>query len=82
MAAATMSSPAQRLALSLLNAWSNGDQAAIASTLESAAAPRYEDGDDVLELVVAIGAKLRGNSTPEDVRASVKLLSHLARPRF
>ena len=82
MAAATMSSPAQRLALSLLNAWSNGDQAGIASTLESAAAPRYEDGDDVLELVVAIGAKLRGNSTPEDVRASVKLLSHLARPRF
>ena len=80
----TASRPAQRLAQSLLTAWSAGDTAALSASLQSASAPASEQRpeDDVLELVKAIGTKLCEPADAEETRASVKLLSHLARPRF
>ncbi|MBZ5602457.1 MAG: hypothetical protein LAO79_09140 [Acidobacteriia bacterium] len=78
--AASTVTAAQRLAQSLLNAWSVGDHEGVAAMLRRA--PQAEPDDDVMDLVRAIGAKLAEPLDAEETRASVKLLSHLARPRF
>jgi len=76
MAAAILNPTPQRLAQSLLVAFSAGDRVELDRVLDRAAALR---GNDDMELLKEIGDCLRTASDPAEMRASVKLLTHLAR---
>jgi hypothetical protein len=91
---ATISSPVstntpahQRLAQALLSAWSTGDLARLAASLECASTsndhgPLSREESDILALVIGIGTRMRDSLepvNPEDLQVSLKLLHHLAR---
>ena len=84
MTPTTCRKPAQRLAASLLSAWSSGDRRGLAVTLERPADYWALDPEerDVVELIRGIGLKMRDAGerfNHDEMRASLKLLRHFAR---